>query len=84
MGGSDHYPINITLNGRVDSRIQHRATSCICTKKTDWDRVITHWERSEDAKNIIEHKKLDVKTKYTIVVTIIMGGVLDGTSKHKT
>jgi hypothetical protein len=46
--GSDHYPINITLNRRAaDSRIQHRATPCICTKKTDWDRVITHGKEGQ-------------------------------------
>jgi hypothetical protein len=52
--GGDHYPINITLNRRVDARIQHRATPCICTKKADWDHEIMHSERrSEDSKSII-------------------------------
>jgi hypothetical protein len=61
--GSDHYLINITLNRRADARIQHRATLCICTKKTDWDRVIMHWERrSEDTRNVIEDQNLDVQT----------------------
>jgi hypothetical protein len=83
--GKRPLPYHITLNRRADSRIQHRATPCICTKKTDWDRVITHWERrSEDAKNIIEDQKLDVQTKYTTIVTIIMEGMLGGTPKHKT
>jgi hypothetical protein len=83
--GSDNYPLNITLNRRADARIQHHAMPCICTKKTDWARVIMHWERrSEDARNIIEDQNLDVQTKYTTVVSIIMEGVLDGTPKHKT
>jgi hypothetical protein len=83
--GSNHYPFNITLNRRVDSRIQPRAMPCICTKKTAWDHVITHWERrSEDARNVIEDQNLDVQTKYITVVTVIMEGVLDGTPKHKT
>lgn len=84
--GSHNYPINITLNRRAGARIQHHATPCICTKKTDWDRVIMHWERrSEDARNVIEDQNLDVqKTKYTTVVSITMEGVLDGTPKQKT
>jgi hypothetical protein len=53
--------------------------------KTDWDRVIMHWERrSEDARNALEDQKLDVQTKYTTIVTIIMEGVLAGTPKYKT
>jgi hypothetical protein len=51
---SNHYPVNIILNGRVDFRSQHRATPCNCTKKTDWDHVIMHWERSEDTRNVLE------------------------------
>jgi hypothetical protein len=81
--GSDHY-INIILNNRADFRIQHHATPCICTKKTDWDRVIMHWERrSEDAMNVREDQNLDVQIKYTTAVSIIMEGVLNGTPKHK-
>jgi hypothetical protein len=53
--GSNHYPINVILNRRADIRIHLHATPCICTKKTDWDRVIMHWERrSEDARNVLE------------------------------
>jgi hypothetical protein len=82
--GSNYYHINITLNRTADARIQHCATPCICTKKTDLDRVTMHRERSEDTRNIMEDQNLDVQTKYTTAVSLIMEGVLDSTPKHKT
>jgi hypothetical protein len=54
--GSDHCPINIILNGREDFMIQHCAMLCVYTKKTDCDCVIMHWERSEDARNVVKDK----------------------------
>jgi hypothetical protein len=57
---------------------------CICTKKTDWDCVIMHWERrSEDTRNVVVDQNLDVQTKYTTVVSIIMEGVLDGSPRNQ-
>jgi hypothetical protein len=74
--GSNHYPINITLNRRADAMIQQRAKPCIYTKKRDWNCVIMHWERSEDARNVVEDQNVDVQTKHTTVVSIIIEGVL--------
>lgn len=52
-------------------------------RRTDWDHVIMHWERSEDAGNVAVDQNLGVQTKYSTVVSIIMECVLDGTPKHR-
>lgn len=78
--GSDHRPIIIEIQGKVQSSRRLYASYRACTSKTDWAVVCSDLEaKVKEYQEVVENNSLDIQVKYATFYTIIEESILAGT-----
>lgn len=76
--GSDHFPIFITLNQTVVTRIPYTQTMKLYTRKTDWEKFKNNlMDNYNTAVTLIRDDIIDTQAKYVSFISLIIDVLAD-------
>lgn len=69
--GSEHYPIYVRLNMKVEGNVVYKNRSRLYSKKTDWNCVVGEWERAIPYLYDLLEGEQDVEVVYSSFLAMI-------------